>query len=557
MARLVGVMRALIHSVRKSQFRQEEIMDDKEIVSAILANLADRVGHDRFELWFGGNVRLSLGESALVVDVPNRFSQDWLRRNFRADLESACQEILGRSLLLEFRVDEALPKASGWDNRAQTADLELVVAGESDVLTLRSTAIATTLCEPVAPHCLKLADGLNLADDPALADQAKQHGMRDCVVQAKSSTRPVRSAVHRTRGNGQAAATAVSNGPQRRRFANLGSFVVGSNNRLAHASAELAVERLGTMNPLFIHGPTGVGKTHLLEGIWSAVRQKQGQSVYLTAEQFTTQFLEALRGSGLPNFRRKYRSVDVLILDDIHFFAGKRATLIELLHTIDTLMQQGRQLILAADRAPGELKDLGAELTARLAAGMVSRLDPPDHAVRLGIIRQRAAAIGLQLCTEVEQYVATHLTTHARELLGAINRLQAVSRIQNQPVSLAMAEESLSEMIRQYGRSVQLNDIEKAVCDVFGLGSESLQSERRAKALNTPRMLAMWLARKHTRSALSEIGKYFGGRSHSTVISAQKTVGDWVTSRTQVDLNRKNCDIDDAIREVEARLRTG
>ncbi len=517
-------------------------MDDKEIVSAVLAHLADKVGQDRFELWFGSNVRLTVNDTALMVAAGNRFFQDWLRQNFRADIEAACQAVIGSRLSIEFRIDAALLKATAPTNTSLNGEkAKSPRSGAAHSHDRNHRAVAPL--ENAKPSGVGLLEpSIKLA----------------CISEADVHNTPAQAGPVNTPQLGKATPVAIA-GNERRKFARLDTFCVGSSNKVAHASAELVAERAGSMNPLFLHGPTGVGKTHLLEGIWSAARHRNARChvVYRTAEQFTTDFLEALRGSGLPSFRRKYRGLDVLILDDVQFFAGKRATLVELLHTMDTLMREGRQIVLAADRSVGDLNELGHELSARLSAGMVARMDAPDHATRIAIVRRRAGALGLTLTADVEEFIATHLTTHARELCGAINRLHATSRILNQPITRSLAEEALAEMIQQTGRAVHLDDIEKAVCEVFGLSQDSLQSARRAKSLSTARMLAMWLARKHTRAALSEIGQHFGRRSHSTVISAQKTVGDWVTKQSAVDLANKSCSVEDAIRKVEARLRTG
>lgn len=346
---------------------------------------------------------------------------------------------------------------------------------------------------------------------------------------------------------------------RRRRFATLDAFVVGQSNHLAWAAARSTAHRLGQSSPLVIHGPTSVGKTHLLEGIYTDVRRLRGgaQAVYLSAEQFTTLFLEALHGGGLPVFRRKYRGLDLLIVDDIQFLAGKKATLIELLHTVDLLLRDGRQLVFAADRPPSGLVELGPELTTRLQSGLVCGIEMPEYETRLGIVRQFAERMKVNLPEEVQHYVAGHITTHARELSGALNRLDATSRALGEPISRALAEQALAETVRRHARPVGLGDIDEAVSRVFGLEPKALKSDGKAKHVSHPRMLAMWLARRHTRAALSEIGSFFGGRSHSTVISAQKKVHDWMQARSHLSLADGNCTIDEAIRKVEQALRAG
>ncbi len=344
-----------------------------------------------------------------------------------------------------------------------------------------------------------------------------------------------------------------------RKFASLSSFVVGASNRLAMYSAEIVARNPGQITPLFVYGPTSVGKTHLLEGIWSAER-KAGRgtaSIYLSAEQFTSQFLEALRGNGMPVFRRKYRGLRVLILDDLQFLAGKRATQVELMNTVNALLRDGRQLVFAADRPPVELGDFMPELVTRLNGGMVCRIEPPDYITRLGIVAHLSSRLGIELPEDVRQFIAARLTGHARELSGALCRLQATSEAMRQRISLPLAEEALAEMIQHNTRVVRLADIEKAICTVFGLEPKTLQSDGKTRRVSQPRMLAMWLARRHTRAALSEIGAFFGRRSHSTVISAQKRVDEWIARDEPLSMPEQTWKIDEAVRQVERHLNAG
>jgi chromosomal replication initiator protein len=362
-------------------------------------------------------------------------------------------------------------------------------------------------------------------------------------------------------GNASSRPSGIINEPPRRgrQFARLDEFAAGQANRLALAAAQTVAAQLGTWSPLVLHGPSGVGKTHLLEGIWSAVKQRRPETsaIYLTAEQFTTGFLDALRGSGLPSFRRKYRGVDLLIIDDIQFFAGKRATLVELLHTMNTLVDEGRQLVLAADRPPQELPELGSDVVQRLAGGMLCRLDRPDYEARLVVVERLASQYNLSLPVEVRQLLATQLTQGAREIAGALKRLVVAQLAHGGPITLAGAQATLVEQLRQASRSVRLPDIERAVCDLFGLEARSLQSGRRARQVSHPRALAMWLARKYTRAALSEIGDFFGCRSHTTVISAQRKVGDWLANQHELEISDGACRVEDAVRRIERSLAVG
>jgi len=470
--------------------------DDKEIVSALRTALADRVGKKRFDLWFGASTRMELRDGTLTIGVPSPFLLDWLRGSFRRQIEAACVGALGHCPRLEFLLEQARPRSV-----------------------------------PMGP----------MGGPP--------RGKR-----ADDSVRPSSPPTAQSTGEAVPADSAP-----RRRFNNLESFVRGPCNRLAVAAVEMVCRRPGEVSPLVVYGPTGVGKSHLLEGIWTAVRgSRHGRSaVYLTAEQFASGFLQAIRGSGLPSFRRKYRGVDLLIIDDLQFLGGKRYTQMELRYTIDTLLREGRQLVLAGDRPPAKMCDLGPELTARLESGMVCPIEPPDLETRTAIVAQMARRLEVSVPPAVCRYIAERFTQHARELSGALCRLKATCQATHQPVTVALAEEALDDLVRQSSRVIRLADIEKAVCTAFGLEPDTLQSGRKAKNVSQPRMLAMWLARKYTRAALTEIGHYFGRRSHSTVAAAKKRVDGWLSDDQSVELADRPTNIHEALRHVEQCLRVG
>jgi chromosomal replication initiator protein len=278
--------------------------------------------------------------------------------------------------------------------------------------------------------------------------------------------------------------------------------------------------------------------------------------VYLSAEQFTTSFIEAIRGSGLPSFRQKCRGADLLAIDDLQFFVGKARTIEELQHTIDTLLAEGRQLALASDRPLADLRALGPELWSRLAGGLVCQIEPPEFATRLGILRRLRDELRLAVDEKVLEKVAKQITAGARELRGALYRLQIMSDASNQPITAEMADEALRELTRQCTRAVRLSDVEHVICGVFGVEPAQLKSDRKGRSLSEPRMLAMWLARKYTRMPWSEIGQYFGRRSHSTVIAAHRRVERLITAQAEIALNDRPCGVEEAIRRLETALRT-
>lgn len=489
--------------------------NDREIVSAVLRALVDRVGQDRFDMWFAGRARLEFAADTLRITAPDPFSLERLRLKLRTDLEAACRVACGHVPQLEFVLAAREVAAEG----TATADCS-------------GSTVQPSLC-PAAPPMHRKSNGSN------------SHSPLAPRTAAPAS--PATLDGH--------AATELP----KRKFAGLESYVVGDGNRLAYTAARSAIAKLGTVSPLFLYGGTGCGKTHLLEGLLTEARRsgRVRRVMMLSSEQFTSYFLEALQGSGLPSFRRKYRDVEMLLLDDVQFFAGKKATLVELQHTIDTLLRDGRQLVFAADRPPSELHGLGPEVAARMSGGLVCGIQPAEEATRVAIVRQMARRAELDIPEPVLEFIGQQFGGDARQLAGALNRLHATSLALQRPITLDLAQTALADVLRATRRIVRLPDIERAICDVFGLEPASLQSDRKARTVSQPRMLAMWLARKYTRAALSEIGHYFGRRSHTTVISAQKKMNRLMEQRATIQLDHAACNIEDALRRVEAQLRTG
>ncbi|MGQ9607592.1 MAG: DnaA ATPase domain-containing protein, partial [Thermogutta sp.] len=319
------------------------------------------------------------------------------------------------------------------------------------------------------------------------------------------------------------------------------------------------VRHPGEYSPLTIYGPTGTGKTHLLEGVWSAVRQRHRHlpAIYLSAEQFTSAFIDAVKGGGVAALRMKYRGVRLLILDDLQFFCGKRQTQIELLYTIDALLKNGSQVICAADRSPQELGELGSELISRLQSGMVCRLEPPDAAMRMEIISRSAAAVNLNLSESVCRWLSQRLSGDVRQLTGAVCRLKAFAETSGPVIGRREAEEVLADLLASSSAEVPIAEIELAVCRTLGLPDKSLHADTKDRRISGPRMLAMWLARKYTRAPLNEIGRYFGKKSHATVISAQKRVDQWLAENAELRADRRKWKVADVIEEVHRQLRAG
>ena len=347
----------------------------------------------------------------------------------------------------------------------------------------------------------------------------------------------------------------VATGSASARLASLDSFVEGFSNQLARKIADVAILQPGAMNPIFIGGPTSVGKTHLLEGICERYGRHPNRkpALYMTAEQFTTAFIQSLHG-GVGSFRDRFRNISLLALDDVHFLEGKTTTQVELLSVVDMLRQRNVQLVFSANRPLAELTKLSGELTTRIQGGFVCQIGPPEREMLSQILRQMALERRIALSDEVCRFVVSRFTTHARQLSGALNRLYVAHLTTGAPIDVPFAQEALADLIASNVRAVKLEDVERVVQETFGLDDEELKSKSRSKRCADPRALAMWLARKHTRSALAEIGAYFGGRRHSAVLSAQKKVDRLLQTNGSIENGSAAFDVADAIERMERSL---
>lgn len=342
-----------------------------------------------------------------------------------------------------------------------------------------------------------------------------------------------------------------------RRFASLLDFTEGPCNELALAAARQVCEAPGArFNPLVLHGGVGTGKTHLLEGIYASLRRSYPslRLLYLDSESFANHFTQALREKSLPGFRRKFRTVDVFLVDDVQFFDGKRAIQEEFLHTFKQLLARHRQIVVTCDCHPRLLSRTTDELITRYVAGLVCRVEAPDPETRRKIVQQKAARLQLEATPEALEFVAARFRNNVRELEGALNCLATWQSMTGKRVGVSAARRMLTELERDCTRVVRLADIEQVVCDFFGVNDRELKSSSRHRAVSQPRMLAMFLARKHTHSAYSEIGRYFGGRNHATVMSAEKRVANWIQEGRQFRIASQSWQLDEVIGALEHRL---
>jgi len=305
------------------------------------------------------------------------------------------------------------------------------------------------------------------------------------------------------------------------------SFVVGDGNKMAHAAAQAVAESPGkAYNPLFIYGGVGLGKTHLMHAVGHYVRQRYPslQVEYFSTEIFTNDLISAIRSDRMNAFRDRYRSIDVLLVDDVQFIAGKERTQEEFFHTFNALYEDGKQILLTSDRPPREIETLEARLRSRFEWGLITDIQPPDLETRIAILKMNAEKRGVQLGEDVLEYVARQVTTNIRELEGALMRLIAYASLNGVEITPQVAAGALADLFENTRDSVGMEEILQAVADHFGVSPASLKSKGRSKEVVLPRQVAMYLIRILTDSSLPEIGSFFGGRDHTTVLYANQKI---------------------------------
>jgi chromosomal replication initiator protein len=465
------------------------------------------IGARQWEHWFEGKATFRIDRDDLIVGVHSPFLLKWLQKQFTAPLQDAADRVLGMATRVRMELASGTAKPP---------------AGE----TVRQPAAQRPPISRPAIHPSSGPAGTPLTSTSVPA-----------IVRAEQST------------NSQPSREA-------RKFADLADFVVGRGNELAMAAARRVCQTPGELNPLFVFGSVGNGKSHLLEGIYRQIRRTQTgrQVVYLTAEQFTNHFTQALRDHTLPAFRQRFRTVDVLLVDDVDFLDAKRVVQEEFLHTFQQLESLGRQIILSADRHPRLLSKLSDELRTRFLSGMVCRLEPPDLEMRREIVQRKATRLSGEFTSEALDYIAQRFPRNVRELEGAMQCLQTYHCMTGKRLGVTVARQVLSELERDCVKVVRLADIEQTVCDLFGLSAEDLKSPKRTRSLSQPRMLAMYLARKHTRAAYSEIGEFFGGRNHSTVIAAEQKISEWLNSATPIQIASQTWKTSELLAALEQQL---
>ena len=433
---------------------------------AICAEIRSRIQPELFETWFRRAALVELREDAVALAVQNAFARDWLERYHRSVIEESVQASLGRPATVELRVDPelALPPRTHEEPEAPVAERSA------------PAALVRQGAGPVARGPLDLSTALVRGSDVGL--------------NAKYT---------------------------------FDNFVVGPCNRFAHAASVGAAESPGAAyNPLFLHGNVGLGKTHLLQSLcFSLLENWEGVRIlYLSCETFVNHFIGALENGDLQAFRNKYRGVDVLVVDDIHILANKERTQEEFFHTFNTLYNAGKQIVLSSDSPPKDIPTLQERLVSRFKWGLVTELEPPCYETRVAILKRKARERGRELPADVAGLLAERIDNNIRELEGAVTKLFGYADLSGEAVSTELAYVALRDVFSVRRGGPTLDGIVSVVTEEFSVKLSDLQSRRRTATIAFPRQIAMFLARRITRHSLEEVGGFFGGRDHSTVLYA-------------------------------------
>ncbi|WP_299439830.1 chromosomal replication initiator protein DnaA [uncultured Rhodospira sp.] len=304
-------------------------------------------------------------------------------------------------------------------------------------------------------------------------------------------------------------------------------FVTGKPNEFAYAAAQrVADSELVPFNPLFLYGGVGLGKTHLMHAIAHQIREAHPHRrvAYLSAEKFMYSFIRALRMQDTISFKEQFRSVDVLMIDDVQFISGKDSTQEEFFHTFNALVDQGRQIVLSADKSPNDLEEIGNRLRSRLSMGLVADLHPTTYELRLAILASKADHLGAEVPPKVLEFIAHKIVSNGREVEGALTRLVAHAQLVGRPITLETTREVLHDLLRTHDRRLTIEEIQKKVAEHYNVRVADMSSARRSRSVARPRQVAMYLSKQLTQRSLPEIGRKFGGRDHTTVMHAVKKV---------------------------------
>jgi chromosomal replication initiator protein len=453
----------------------------------VRGRLRTEFGEATFRSWLKPLTLVGQHEDAVNIAVKTRFMRDWITQHYAERIRSLWQAANPDIRSIELVVDGSRPQAM----KAQSLAVD----------------------RPAEPEAV--TNGVHRGDGP-----------RDAAPRSEAPRLEHTRIEH---GNGFAPEDVSAPLDLRFTFEN---FVVGKSNELAHAAAQRVAEaRTVPFNPLFLYGGVGLGKTHLMHAVaWHIKRRIPARRViYLSAEKFMYQFIRALRQKNVMDFKEQFRSVDVLMIDDVQFISGKDSTQEEFFHTFNALVDQNRQVVISADKSPHDLEGLEERMRSRLGWGLVADIHPTTYELRLGILQSKAEHMKAAVPPKVLEFLAHKIVSNVRELEGALNRIVAHTTLIGRPITLESTQELLHDLLRANDRRVTIEEIQRRVAEHFNIKLADMHSERRARAVARPRQVAMYLAKQLTTRSLPEIGRKFGNRDHTTVMHAVRKIEELCT----------------------------
>ena len=476
--------------------------------------------------WLTNSRPVTLHESTAIVAVPDDFTRGQLETRLRPDLERILTESFGRDIRIAVTVDPSLDP-----------ELREPVPQPPPVVREQAPVIHSPLNQP-PNQPLSQPFGQPMHQQQGLQEPTHIPQQQQQPV-ARITQPPLGSVAPPPNGSAPTQPTTDAQGEARLNPKyTFETFVIGSSNRFAHAAAVAVAEAPGkAYNPQLIYGDSGLGKTHLLHAIGHYVRSLYtGARVrYVSSEEFTNDFINAIRDDKAAQFQRRYRDVDVLLIDDIQFLEGKIQTQEEFFHTFNTLHNANKQIVISSDRAPKRLEALEDRLRNRFEWGLITDIQPPDLETRIAILRKKAATERLTAPPEVLEFIASKVQTNIRELEGALIRVTAFASLNRQPVDLSLAEIVLKDLIPEGSKpEVTASMIMGQTASYFGLSIDDLCGSSRSRVLVTARQIAMYLCRELTDLSLPKIGQQFGGRDHTTVMHAERKIRQLMSERRSV-----------------------
>jgi chromosomal replication initiator protein len=571
-------------------------IETQEAIERFAEALHQRIGADRYRLWFthGVGFDLEVGESpddgkptvVVVIRTSGPFAAQRMGNSFATELRAAAMIACGERARYRIDVEEAAQPAPKKRTRAAKVAAEKKATAKSGGR--RSTTRASGGRAASGRSSSGRASGGRRGSANSLASLLAQS-----TATGDDSSGASRGGRGRSRGRVEHDPIAASELPEEDEFDDdeldeedvaeskprssksklpplpesqptggrtLESFITGPCNEFAFSAAMMAVATPSVATPLFLHGPTGTGKSHLLAALANEfrTRRRMRRVVLLTAEQFTNDFVVSVGSTGLPAFRRRYRDVDALLIDDVHFLAAKTATLREALYTVETLASAGKPLVFSANLPPSDIRGLTGEVAGRMASGLVCPLAALDQQTRFQLLQRMVATRCVLGCDNaLLEEVSELIGGDARAAGGIANLIGMLQRMFRREPTIDEIRRYGGDLLRSTRGAPTLRSIEKAVCETFGLEGDGLRSKAQTRRVSEPRTLAMYLARQHTGSAFTEIAKHFGRRSHSNAISAISKVENWLSSGKPIGAGDGAMSAQDAIARVESRLRVG